>query len=189
MGPSAVKAAPEPEPATHHSISRDPDGADTDDNDTDFCESLTTPGEANVCYDPINTWHIPNSYEACSYNASMRNPEDPSDPAGAVCIYTGVYPIGDADSMTLYYSVNGGAWNTHGFEWECNDSSNDYWWTFCDGSGWFPGATYTDTVDYYIEVVKSGMTTMYLYSETSPDSTDVEAYAQVDPFTFTYRKW
>ncbi len=46
----AGEGDPVPEPADDvNSLSRYPDGDDTDDNLTDFCESMQTPGESNMC--------------------------------------------------------------------------------------------------------------------------------------------
>lgn len=137
----------------------------------------------------VNAWHIPASAESCDYNAPMRNETTPTDPTAPVCIYGGVYPIGGASTFTLNYRINTGAWMTHDFTWTCGDSGNDYWWTKCDqgaGNWWVPGATFGDTVYYFIEVTNPGNATTYLYSETTPSRTSDLATAQADPYLFTY---
>lgn len=136
----------------------------------------------------INAWHIPVSAEACSYDAPMRNPSAPQGTADPVCIYAGVYPVGAASTVTLWYKINSGIWLSHEFEWECNDGANDYWWSLCDTSGawWIPGASPGDTVWYYLVVTNPGNLPTYLYSETAPTRSDNEATAQADPYYFTY---
>ncbi len=53
---SCGEGVSEPEPLIDHSVSRVPDGSDTDDNFTDFCDTEVSPGEANAdCYIPPTT--------------------------------------------------------------------------------------------------------------------------------------
>lgn len=135
----------------------------------------------------VNAWHIPTSYEACTYNASMRDALNPTDPADPVCIYIGVYPIGGASRVILYYRINEGNWQIHDLNWVCNDGSNDFWWTACDtGSAWYPDAGIGDTIEYFIQVEHPDHAVTYLHSEHSPNRTAEESFAQSDPYTFTY---
>ncbi len=182
-------------PETWHSLSRYPDGADSDDNLTDFCEGNLTPGEPNVCYVPITgVWHDPANPEACSGNETMRDPIVPVDAADPVCLYLGDTPNDDITSANLWFRINGGTWTFQDMELECPDGANDYWWTYCDTpSGdprqWIPGeysADFGSTVDYYFEVTKTGLNTHYLYADSGSSVTDFEIIAQTTPWSFTY---
>ncbi len=129
----------------------------------------------------INCWHIPASQEACNPDTPMRVPVTPSNPTEAVWIHTGIYPIGGAESVTLYYRLSTlETWTNQSSNWECNYNNNDFW-----GRG-IPGGLAADgeTVQYYIKITKSGFETTYIYNNNQ--KTSVEANAQADPFSFTF---
>jgi len=136
----------------------------------------------------LNAWHIPASAEACGYDAPMRNVTLPTDPGDPVCLYTGVYPIGGASVLMVYYRVNDGDWQARGFAWTCNDGNNDYWWTACDDpmERWEHGASGGDTVSYYIEVEGEGCAPTYLFNEAYPSQTRSQSEAMANPYWFTY---
>ena len=132
----------------------------------------------------INTWHIPPVQEACNSTTSMRDPVTPWDPSQAVWIHTGVYPITGADSVTVYYREStAGSWSSFSATHECNYLSNDYWGEAIPGGT----ATWTETVEYYILVTKSGSTNTYVcWVSGSSTTTDNVSTAQSNPFSFTY---
>ena len=132
----------------------------------------------------INTWHIPSTQEACNSTTTMRVPENPYDPSLSVWIHTGVFPIGGADTVTVYYRESTtGTWSSFSASHECNYISNDYW-----GQG-IPAdtATWTETIEYYILVTKTGMADTYVcWISDASEPTDSLSTAQSNPFSFSY---
>ncbi|MCP4285624.1 MAG: hypothetical protein GY792_14395, partial [Gammaproteobacteria bacterium] len=82
--------AEDTESAGYASLSRFPDGSDTDDNDTDFSVRCATPGEANVgttsgCGTDTDGDGIPDTLDNCPNTPNQGQEDNDNDGVGNVC--------------------------------------------------------------------------------------------------------